>query len=185
CGLPLAAPVDVAFNWVDAEGPVGNASVTTLETPIGVGPNCPTNYGVFADELQLAAIKAPAEARPGEGYEPNVDWIVLQQPLRAERRTISLEQVDGEAVFTCQGFADIHSGLGANATFGEVRGWFPPGLRVHADGCPIAMPADAPTGEYALFVSFTDADGEPLSVMLPDGSVSATTRLSLGAVTVR
>jgi hypothetical protein len=181
CANAMSPPVEVAFSWVDEDNTVIPATSATLDTPLPTSPFCPPNLGIIADELQLTAIRTPDTAHRGSGYEPQVNWLVLQQPLRAQRRTFTLQHTPSDTTYTCTGFADIHNATDSTQQFGDLRRVIPPGFTIHADGCVLQIPEDAPTGVYTIYVSLTDANGNPLPVAPPD----AANRLQLDTVTLR
>ncbi len=183
CAAPMSAPVTVAFSWVAPDGTRTPQQQTTLNADLPTGPTCPSNLGVFGDELQLVAIRTPPEASRGKSYEPLVNWLVLAESLQAQRRQFTLVHTEQGTTYSCQGFADVHAGVNSTQQFGDLRRAIPRGQIIDADGCVIAIPPDAPTGVYNIDIRLLDANGDPLSIL--DGDGLRRDRLQLDTVTLR
>lgn len=181
CGIPLAAPIRADFQWGEDGDPV---EIFTLDESLGVSDGCPPNLGRVADELQLTAIRTPATATRDSGYEPLINWIVLEQPLVSQVRQFTLSQRDGDAVYTCDGFADMHEGASNTDQFGDLRRVIPRGATIHADTCAVYIPSDAPLGTYDIRVALFDADGMPLPVYDDMGHLLDDNQLILDTVEI-
>jgi hypothetical protein len=185
CAAPMTAPVEVRFSWLGEDGTLTTVHQTTIDALLPTGSTCPSNLGTVGNELQLTTIKTPPEAIIGRGYEPLVSWIVLEQPLQAQNRTFTLTHTETSEQYTCTGFADVHSGVLSTQEFGDLRRAIPRGLPIYADGCVVFIPPEASAGVYTIDVMLSDSEGDPLTVILPDGSVASDNRLVLDTVTVR
>ena len=178
CTQPLTAPVDVRFRWDGGDA----VTLATLDEPIPLSANCPENYGVVNDDLQITQIRHAEQLRRGDSLTPTVNYLVLDNPIDVQSRFYILQHTEQDTQYTCRDSVSIHGNV---LTFQQSFGRVPPGERIFLDSCSLYVPPNAPLGPYDLLLMFVDADGNRVPMATPAGATVQGSQLRLGTVQIR
>lgn len=180
CTQPLTAPIEVHLQWANASYHSRPALLGVMRDDIGISDDCPPNYGVIGDELQITSVRMADEIRTGQTFEPYLDYVALNVPFTAESRVFSIVHKATNETYQCRDLLNID---GRTITFAESRASTARGETIYMDSCAVYVPKDAPHGTYDVYVQFTGTDGAPMPIQLPDGEQRHALRF--GSVTVR
>jgi len=153
CGLPYAPGTEVYLRWRGADQTSQPVLLGQLDAGLPHHPSCPEPLGTIDGRLQIIRYTAPLTHQVGTLYLPAVNWFTIE-PSSAVMRTYTLIHQDELAEYSCTSVPRLNT-----LPFDRWQ----PGETVYFDECPLAVPPNAPTGMYDVYVTVADAEGNVLA----------------------